>query len=192
MDSIGSSQADISSALQGAATVAAVTDPNDTHGMVELFGHLKQLDKHLQSSPHVYASEVCAIGMRITERLISRQDPSSEELLLWVHMLLRYLGTTVGVDVPEPSSATQLGVRPSTAPAANASHLRMAKTDGLRLGEILVQMSYLTAEEVQRALKMQQDSGCLLGEALVKLGLMTQKGLDSVLRIQQRRRASGQ
>ncbi len=190
MDSLGSSQADISSALQGAATVASVTDPNDAHGMVELYGHLKQLDKHLQSSPHRDAAEVCAIGMRITERLIGKQDPNSEELLLWVHMLLRYLGTAVGVDVPEPSGATQVGARPSPVPAAKAGNLRMAKPDGLRLGEILVQMSYLKAEEVQRALKMQHDTGCLLGEALVMLGMMTQKGLDSVLRVQQRRRAS--
>jgi hypothetical protein len=158
--------------------------------MVELFGHLAQLDKHLQSSPHRDAAEVCAIGMRITERLIGKQDPNSDELLLWVHMLLRYLGTTVGVAVPEPAGATQVGDRPTGIAPANASHLRMAKPDGMRLGEILVSMSYLKAEEVERALKMQRDTGCLLGEALVMLGLMTQKGLDSVLRVQKRRRTS--
>ena len=169
--------------------VASTTDPNDTHGMLELFGHLKQLDKLLQASPHRDSAEVCALGMRITERLIAKQDPNSEELLLWVHLLLRYLGTTVGVAVAEPPNAAEFAARPTGISAPMSSNLRMVKQDGLRLGEILVNMSYLKAEDVQRALRMQQETGCRLGEALVMLGLMTQKGLDAVLRVQQRRRA---
>jgi hypothetical protein len=189
MDNFESIQAEIGSCLLAAANVAGVTDPFDTHGMVELMGQLKQLDQPLQSSGNRGASEVCAVGMKIAERLIDKVSPSPQEMLLWVHLLLKSLGTTAGVAVPEPPTAALPPPSPFRIPGADGGQLRVAKPDGLRLGEILVEMSYLTAEDVRRALAMQQDTGCRLGEALVKLGLLTQKGLEAVLRVQQRRRA---
>jgi hypothetical protein len=191
VDSLDPIQAEISACLRESATLARVTDPYDAHGMVELFGHLRKLDKHLRSSAHRDASEVCEVGIKITEHLIGKHGPSAEELLRWVDLLLKFLGTTVGVELPEPPDAAVPAPIPFRLPESDADALRISRSDGLRLGEILVQMFYLKAEDVQRALEMQQKTSCRLGEALVKLGLLTQKGLDAVIRIQQRRRGPG-
>src|SRR5215831_15869835 len=160
MDTFESIQAEISSCLLTAANVASVTDPYDTHGMVELMGQLKQLDKPLQSSGNRGASETCEVAMKIAERLIDKVSPSPQEMLLWVHLLLKSLGTTAGVDVPAPSTAALPPPSPFRAPSADGGQLRVAKADGNRLGEILVEMSFLRAEDVRRALALQQESGC--------------------------------
>jgi DNA polymerase III delta prime subunit len=111
-----------------------------------------------------------------------------EELLLWVGRLLHALGVTLDVEIPEAWSDPSLAPQPFVASGAHLGHLHMAKPDGLRLGEILVQMLILDAPDVARALKFQEETGCRLGEALVMLGLITQKGLEAALRIQQRKR----
>lgn len=191
MDSFDSILAEIRSCLLSSANVAGTTDPYDTHGMVELMGQLKLLDHPLQFSGNRGASEVCAVGMKITERLIDKASPSPQEMLLWVHLLLRSLGTTAGVDVPPPPATTIPAPSPFRAGGSEGGQLRVSKPDGLRLGEILVEMAFLRADDVKRALAMQQDTGCRLGEALVNLGLLTKKGLEAALRVQQRRRAGG-
>ena len=191
MDQSGRSQTEFEAPLQAISVAVHTADPRDSGALVELLGRLKDLDGRLQISSRRAESQVCALGMRMTERLLSRQQTTPEDLLLWVNLIVQHLAASLGVVLSDEWQAA--APRPSRVelPAPRSANLRMAMGDGHRLGEVLVQMSYLKASDVERALLVQRESGCRLGEAMVMLGLITQKGLDAALKIQQRKRATG-
>jgi hypothetical protein len=73
----------------------------------------------------------------------------------------------------------------------SAGELRLALRDGQRLGELLVNMTMLTPEQVEEAVKVQRATGQRLGEALLQMRLLTPDMLESALRVQKTKRASG-
>lgn len=63
---------------------------------------------------------------------------------------------------------------------------------GVRIGEILIEMGFITSSQLQRALTKQKEADILkhkqLGEIMVESGLITRQERDSALVEQQRRR----
>ena len=50
-----------------------------------------------------------------------------------------------------------------------------------RLGEILIERGLISDRELREALEQQRDTGCKLGEILVQLGFVTQARLAGVI-----------
>jgi hypothetical protein len=50
-----------------------------------------------------------------------------------------------------------------------------------RLGDIIVERGLITAEQLQEALRVQRESGTKLGEVLVELGFLTRVALAGVI-----------
>jgi hypothetical protein len=50
-----------------------------------------------------------------------------------------------------------------------------------RLGDIVVERGLVTADQLNQALELQQESGAKLGEVLVQLGFITRVGLAGVI-----------
>jgi len=188
MDPLGPAETGISSSLRMAANSAASTDPRDRPGMIELLHAIKELDSQLRTSTRLDESRLCGLAMKVTEGLISQMHPSLDERVDWINQILRYLASALGVELSEEWNVKPRHPQPARPAAASLGDLRMAKHDNTRLGDILIQMSYLKADDVERALRVQQESGCRLGEAMVMLGLLSQRGLEAALRVQERRR----
>ncbi len=193
MDPLGPAEAGISSSLRIAANSAASTDPRDRAGMIELLHAIKEVDAQLRTSARLDESKLCELAIKMTEGLISQMHPSIDERLDWINHLLRFLASGLGVELSEewnvPPRAPKPLAMPTRASAAGLGDLRMKKEDNTRLGDILIQMSFLKAQDVERALRVQQERGCRLGEAMVMLGLLSQRGLEAALRVQERRRS---
>ena len=190
MTSIGRISSGVHAALQAVSSSANIANPRDVPGLVQLSRQLKQLDSELQLDARKDESELCKLVLQMTERLMSQQHPSADELVPWIIGMVQYLGTALGVDLTDEWTSMKM-------PAKAAVHdpprvdLKVDVTDGYRIGEILVQMSFLEMADVSRALEIQRDTGCRLGEALVMLGLITEKGLEAALKIQQKKRGAG-
>jgi hypothetical protein len=195
MDPQDPTQTAIRFSLQAAAGAAGTTDAHDGPGLVEMHRHMRELEARLQEDSRADAAQICALAMGMTEKLIAKLHPTPEELLSWVHFLLQHVGAMTGVALAQDwtTPAPPLPAPKPFAPPPNPmqADLRMAKSDGIRLGELLVQLSFLKSEDVQRALDVQHQTNCRLGEAMVTLGLITQKALDNALRVQMRRRGGG-
>jgi len=91
--------------------------------------------------------------------------------------------------------AKDLAFRDDGRDKASKTNLRLAKgdprlslRDGQRLGELLVRMTMLSAQQVEEAVRVQHSTGQRLGEALLQLRLLTPDMLESVLRVQKTKR----
>jgi hypothetical protein len=193
MDSLSRIPTAVQAALQAASSAAHAASPRDVPGLVELLEHLKELDAQLQLVSRPDESQLCELSMRMTERLVRQEVPTRDDLVPWVLGIIQYLGSALGVDLTDEWTSMKRPSLMRTPPPPRTGELRVAQTesDGHRIGEILVQMSFLDAAEVQRALQIQRETNCRLGEAMVLLGLITEKGLEAALKIQQRKRESG-
>ncbi len=74
-------------------------------------------------------------------------------------------------------------------PEGEAS-LGLRLMDQRKLGEILVSLTMLTPDQLERALKHQKALGKRLGETLVELGYLNKASVDSALRMQRRHQGS--
>jgi len=58
---------------------------------------------------------------------------------------------------------------------------------GVRIGEILIEMGYLTMSELREALEKQREADARLGKSLVEAGIITEEQLRTALREQIKR-----
>jgi hypothetical protein len=58
---------------------------------------------------------------------------------------------------------------------------------GIRIGDILVEMGYLTMAELRKALEKQKEADARLGRSLVETGVITEEQLRTALREQIKR-----
>jgi hypothetical protein len=190
MTSIGRISSGVHTALQAASASANIANPRDVPGIVELLRDLRQLDSELQLDSRKDESQLCKLLVQMTERLKSQQHPSADEVVPWIIGIIQYLGTTLGVDLTDEWTSMKMpAMKEAHAPPRVDLHVDVS--DGYRIGEILVQMSFLEMAEVAQALQIQRETNCKLGEALVMLGLITEKGLEAALKIQQKKRGGG-
>lgn len=86
----------------------------------------------------------------------------------------------------EPSTALRpTALRPKERAVASVTAPRSGN-GSRKLGDILVEMRYITADQLSRALSYQKENGARLGEALVKLGYITEDHLVEAIASQKR------
>jgi len=190
MTSIGRISSGVHTALQAASAAANIANPRDVPGLIELSKHLKDLDAQLQLDSRADESRLCQLVLQMNARLVSQQHPSADELVPWMIAIVQYLGAALGVDLTDEWTSMKMPAK-AAVHAPPRVELKVDVTDGYRIGEILVQMSFLEMADVSRALEIQRETNCKLGEALVMLGLITEKGLEAALKIQQKKRGAG-
>jgi hypothetical protein len=190
MTSIGRISSGVHAALQAASASANVANPRDVPGLVQLAKHLRDLDSELSLDSRPDEAQLCKLLLQMTERLKSQQHPSADELIPWMIGMIEYLGAALGVDLTDEWTRMKMPARAAVHDPPRVD-LKLDVSDGFRIGEILVQMSFLEMADVARALEIQRETNCKLGEALVMLGLITDKGLEAALKIQRKKRGEG-
>jgi hypothetical protein len=151
-------------------------DPQDVHAMHDLKRKLGELRNTLERESSPLLGEVAGIAVRLVEELGRSGLVGPKESIDVVGEVLGILRGSLGVAVEEPERTAQ--------PSGEALRL----IDGQRLGHLLVTLSMLTPEHVERALRSQKMNGLLLGEALVEQGVLSKESIQAALRLQRARR----
>lgn len=167
----------LTSLLKDLSEGLASKDPQDVRAMHDLKRKFGDLRNTLERESSALLGEVAGIAVRLVEELGTSGLIGPKESMDVVADVLGILRGALGVATEEPESAAR------TAPTAE---LRLI--DGQRLGQLLVTLSMLTPDDVERALRLQKMNGLLLGEALVEQGVLTKESVQAALRLQRARR----
>ena len=153
-------------------------DPQDVRAMHDLKRKFGELRNTLERESSPLLGEICGIAVRLVEELGRSGLVGPKETMDIVGEIMGMLRGALGL-APEESEKKQ--------PAASSSaELRLI--DGQKLGQLLVTLSMLSPDDVERALRVQRVNGLLLGEALVEQGLLTKESIQAALRLQRARR----
>jgi hypothetical protein len=167
----------LTSLLKDLSEGLATKDPNDGRAMRGLKSKLGELRNTLERESSPYLAEVCGLAVRLVDELAANGLVGPKETMDVVADVLETLHTALGV----PREQEQ-----PRAPHSSGVSLRLI--EGQRIGDLLVTLSMLSPDDVERALKLQKMNGMLLGEALVEQGLVTKESIQAALRLQRARR----
>ena len=163
--------------LDGLSRSIASCDPEDSHETTALLRNLDALHRDLEHDQTRHLASLAAVAHRLVDRLASHGLVGPRETLDIVGQSVAAVRSGLGLDEPAPEVVEQV-----EKPA------QLSLLDGKRIGELLVTLSMLTPEDVERALDKQKKTGMLLGEALVELKIVSRGAVDAALRLQSARR----
>jgi hypothetical protein len=168
----------LTSLLNDLAESLPASDPQDAHatrGLKKKFGKLQNtLDK--ESTP--YLADFCGVAARLVEELSVSGLVGPKETMDIVGEIVATVREALGM------ARQEVRIEGSTAPQGVPLRL----IEGQRIGELLVTLSMLTPDDVERALRLQRMNGLLLGEALVEQGVLTREAVQAAVRLQTSRR----
>ena len=162
----------LKSLLKGLSEGLSSKDPQDVRAMHDLKRKLGELRNTLERESAPLLGEVAGIAVRLVEELGASGLVGPKESMDIVGEVVGILCASLGLAVEERESP----------PQAPGETLRLI--EGQRLGELLVTLSMLTPEDVERALRSQKMNGLLLGEALVEQGVVSKEAVQAALRLQ--------
>jgi len=161
------------------------SDAKDTFASDRFVNQLSTLKAQLDKDGFHEAGVLGAVATRIAEILSHGEGIEGEHAHELLRMLALGIAASVGVEVDRPKPAKSAETSDA---AAERPALRMVSSR--KLGEILVQMSLLTPQQVEQALAHQRMTGCRLGEALIEMRIVPKTTIDNVLRVQGSRKQS--
>lgn len=126
---------------------------------------------------------MASVAARMTELVHEHGELGPDQVHELVTTLVSAVASTLGVQLELKHATTPASQTPS-----ERTQLRMVSSR--KLGEILVQMSLLTPQQVEQALSHQRMTGCRLGEALIEMRILSKTAIEGALRVQGVRRAS--
>ncbi len=148
----------------------------------ELFGELRT---SLKSEGADVENALCGLASQLVDLLERHGQISGRHGLMIATDILSHvvvaLGGKRGVDENGEEEAA-----PTEEKAESEPSLGLRLMDQRKLGEILVSLTMLTPDQLERALKHQKALGKRLGETLVELGYLNKASVDSALRMQRR------
>ena len=156
-------------------------DPQNETETADLVSRLGSLRTTLEKENVGHLAAVSSLAILLVDHLAHNGLVGPKETM-------DVVGEIVGVVRGE------LGLAPAEATEDDASVEDSSGTpslkliDGQRLGELLLTLSMLSSEDVERALVLQKMTGMLLGEALVEQGVLTKESIQAAIRLQTSRR----
>ena len=175
-------------------------NPLDTSDLGQLLRQIGQLRGSLREDTAEVEDYLCGLAERLVAMIERHGHISGRQALTLVvevvgqvvEALSIHASDAVGTDgrtgAHHGSAAkTGQGVQNTATPP---STLGLRLMDHRKIGEILVSLSMLTQDQVERALKHQKANGKRLGETLVELNYITKSAIESALRIQRKNQGS--
>ncbi len=153
-------------------------DPQDVSATRTLKQKLGELQNTLEKENAPFAAEFSCVAARLVDELAISGLVGPKETMAIVGDIVTSVRGALGMS---PDEVALTGGSAGTSEA-----LRLI--DGQRLGELLITLSMLSPEHVERALRLQKLNGLLLGEALVEQGVLTKDSIQAALRLQDARR----
>ena len=156
----------------------------DQSSMIEAQRQFQALRDEMSETEHPALVLLASLGERLAGHMYKDATVTREDLAKLVTEIAEHISTEVVFrDEPRaPMGKTSLKM--------SSGEIKLALIDGKRLGELLVQMTMLTPDQVEAAVKVQRATGQRLGEALLQMRLLTPDMLESALRVQKTKRAA--
>jgi hypothetical protein len=168
-------------------------DPLNSTDLAHIARQLEDLRISLRSEGADLEEALCGLADRVLELVGRHGHIGGRQALDLILEIVEQVRTAVGGEPEESDDAAEpeaLDEDP-LAVLRGGSTLGLRLIDQRRLGEILVSLSMLSQEQVERALRHQKVSGRRFGETLVELGFLSEAAVDTALRLQMRRAAGG-
>lgn len=175
-------------------------NPMDSADLSQILREVGALRGNLRADQAEVEDYLCSVAERLVE-LVERNGHigGRQALSLVVDILAQVVGSMsselqAAAEESFAPRSTPLGSRDAVAgglPAARAaqdSGVGLRLMDQRKLGEILVSLSMLSQEQVERALKHQRSNGKRFGESLVELGYINKAALEATLRMQRKQK----
>jgi len=166
-------------------------DPLNSTDLAQIGRQLEDLRISLRGEGAELEDSLCGMAERILELLDRHGHIGGRQALDLILEIVEQVHTAVGGDLGEEGSELPEPTEEEPGDALGRVTLGLRLMDQRRLGEILVSLSMLSKDQVERALRHQRATGRRFGEVLVDLGYLSQAAVDSALRIQNRRLMGG-
>jgi hypothetical protein len=178
-------------------------NPLDTTDLCQILREVGSLRGNLRADHAEVEDYLCSLAERLVELIERHGHIGGRQALSLVVEIVTQVAASMSSELQAAASdaAAAAGAAqgagtsaPSNAPAAPLTPSLQSTRVGLRLmdqrklGEILVSLSMLTQEQVERTLKHQKSNGKRFGESLVELGYINKAALEATLRMQRKQR----
>ena len=173
-------------------------NPLDANDLGQVLQMVAGLRTSLRADQADVEDCLCGVAERIVTLIERHGHISGRQALSLVVEILGQISAILTEQVEaDPSEVVQPAMPAEAEKAARAepenksvtgeaSRLGLRLMDNRKLGEILVSLSMLKQNQVERALKHQKANGKRFGETLIELGFINKAAIDSALRIQRK------
>jgi hypothetical protein len=168
-------------------------DPLNSTDLAHIARQLEDLRISLRSEGADLEEALCGLADRVLELVGRHGHIGGRQALDLILEIVEQVRTAVGGEPEDADASADLDAveEDPLAVLRGGSTLGLRLIDQRRLGEILVSLSMLSQEQVERALRHQKVSGRRFGETLVELGFLSEAAVDTALRLQARRTTGG-
>lgn len=167
------------------------SDPLNSTDLAQIARQLEDLRISLRSEGADLEEALCGLADRVLELVGRHGYIGGRQALDLILEIVEQVRTAVGGNPDDDLGTEPDALENEPLAALGRSNLGLRLIDQRRLGEILVSLSMLSQEQVERALRHQKVSGRRFGETLVELGFLSEAAVDTALRLQMRRLAGG-
>jgi hypothetical protein len=175
-------------------------NPMDTSDLCQILREVGALRGNLRADQAEVEDYLCGVAERLVELIERHGHISGRQALSLVVEILSQVADSMSTELQAAASdastsrtapaAAQLPTSGAAQPsrAIGDTRVGLRLMDQRKLGEILVSLSMLSQEQVERALKHQKSNGKRFGESLVELGYINKAALEATLRMQRKQK----
>jgi len=160
------------------------SNPSDRGEMGRVREQLAEVRSVLQQEGADVEDGLCGLASQLVDLVERHGQVSGRHALMLVTDILTQVIEALGGEVTAEERGPGQQLPSPAGPQQPSLGLRLM--DQNRLGEILVSLSMLTQEQLERTLRHQKALGRRFGETLVDLGYLNKAAVDSALRMQRR------
>lgn len=176
-------------------------NPLDTNDLCQILREVGALRGNLRADHAEVEDYLCSLAERLVELIERHGHIGGRQALSMVVEIVAQIAASMSSELQAAASdAASAAQTPATAsqPAATGevspprtlqdTRVGLRLMDQRKLGEILVSLSMLSQEQVERTLKFQKSNGKRFGESLVELGYINRAALEAALRMQRKQK----
>jgi hypothetical protein len=179
-------------------------NPMDTSDLCQVLREVGALRGNLRADHAEVEDYLCSLAERLVEMIERHGHISGRQALSMVVEIVTQVAGSMSSELQAAASDAAAAAAGKPSASSDAGAESGAESDGMsmmqstrvglrlmdqrKLGEILVSLSMLNPEQLERTLKHQKSSGKRFGESLVELGYINKAALEATLRMQRKQK----
>jgi len=178
-------------------------NPMDTTDLCHVLREVGALRGNLRADHAEVEDYLCSLAERLVELIERHGHIGGRQALSMVVEIVTQVAGSMSSELQAAASDAAAAAAGKTAPSdagadagsegagmsvMQSTHVGLRLMDQRKLGEILVSLSMLNQEQVERTLKHQKSNGKRFGESLVELGYINKAALEASLRMQRKQK----
>lgn len=178
-------------------------NPMDTSDLCTILREVGALRGNLRADHAEVEDYLCSLAERLVELIERHGHIGGRQALSMVVEIVTQVAGSMSSELqaaasdaaaaaeqsgPRPDAGAEAGAEAGSAPMLQSTRVGLRLMDQRKLGEILISLSMLNQEQVERTLKHQKSNGKRFGESLVELGYINKAALEASLRMQRKQK----